>query len=113
MAFPQPLTAILTPHPTPVAPLAELSRREGSTDAYNYAKINIPTAMRRHAGAWQTLCRINFTKNTICPNTSFPSSPTPAKPKRSSKLALIGAQVPLLTNGGGCPQGGVRLLFVS
>ena len=47
----QPLTANLTPHPVPVAPFADLSRRKGSTDAYNHAKLNIPTAMRRHAGA--------------------------------------------------------------
>ena len=26
--------------------------REGSTDAYHDAKLNIPTAMRRRAGAW-------------------------------------------------------------
>ena len=53
MAFLQPLTTNLTLNSAPVTPLADLSRREGSTDAYNYAKLNIPTAMRRRAGAWR------------------------------------------------------------
>ena len=44
----------------------------------------------------------NFTKNIIGPETSFPSSPTPANTKRSSKLVLISDEVHLPTNGG-CP----------
>ena len=53
MWFLRPLAANLTPHTAPVAHLAELCRREGSTDAYHDAKLNIPTAMRRRAGAWR------------------------------------------------------------